>query len=78
MILETLKLLISAGTVETATQQAPDNVVSRRGAKALSFLRPINPKLEYHQRTGSRESAQVHNMLALRPSASAGNNRAAV
>jgi hypothetical protein len=43
--------------------------VSRRGAEAQSFLR--QPKQEYHKRTVTEESAQVHNLLALRPSASA-------
>jgi len=43
--------------------------VSRRGAEAQSFLR--QPKQEYHKRTVTEESAQVHNLLALRPCASA-------
>jgi hypothetical protein len=38
-------------------------------AEAQSFLR--QPKQEYHKRTFTEESAQVHNLLALRPSASA-------
>jgi hypothetical protein len=38
-------------------------------AEAQSFLR--QPKQEYHKRTITEESAQVHNLPALRPSASA-------
>ena len=45
------------------------NKVSRRGAEVQSFLRQI--KQEYHKRTITEESAQVHNLLALRPCASA-------
>ena len=58
----------SSGRFPTALLQTRANTIESP-AEAQSFLR--QPKQEYHKRTVTEGRAQVHNLLALRPCASA-------